>query len=818
MRAPTLTFFALVFVACNLPPSRPEQPADVTPPPPALRGVDAMLLGGFPVPPWQGVASPPAAGALPPKLVEMVPTLFEQGLADPRGCAYREIEIETGSVWGEPPPPSRWRPDRPKQADSWLKRRLRGLGRFSSRSTRKSWGGRDATVRTHGWVLPSREGGKAWAVAWNGLVYPIVGAGVGADLRADVDELAGLERGAHHEYTSRNGSDSANNYRRDRITPEEYNVSYQTPALLKVALLVRLGEPALAKEVWDVILLDRSFGRVTDPYLSFAEEWAWGLFDRAVTAHKRADHELALTTGLQLARVAAPIEIEADRRGFARGAGYDGRGAAHLDFLGQLPALVADEERRVALAPRADLPDAARLAALEPEERVRSLVEHLDEVKARQGGQPGGVALDEDPIVVALIDEGDAAVGPLIDALENDERLTRSVQFWRDFTDDRSLLGVRAAAYEALAAIFGERFSRKASTGDALGGTGVSRWRALAEAARERWGQSKASAGGPRPPPPEAWYEALADDQNPEAWPEAARLIAWPRGVEFSRHASWPKAVFSPPWRRPLVRGESLRDREAPSVGELLERRALDPRASAPSACELGRALDGWGGPVGEPFMKALLARVVAASDGSLDLGPCIAWLALGRKAAGHDEALDAYAAWVAGASPPRSYFDADALEPMALYPTRPSIVAASEALFRRREDWLPLSMAWGEPSVSRERGIVLGRGLVKLGALNDHALAALSDWRHLGALTFGEGGTYMVQDAWGGAKEAGSIDDTEVALKGAKQEVRVADWYAWRLAAGHVDAPSFELYWRRGRRDAALVEMRRWLEAQRAK
>ena len=49
--------------------------------------------------------------------------------------------------------------------------------------------------------------------------------------------------------------------------------------------------------------------------------------------------------------------------------------------------------------------------------------------------------------------EGDRAVTPLIDCLESDTRLTRSVQFWRDFARHRQVLPVREAAFAALTEI-----------------------------------------------------------------------------------------------------------------------------------------------------------------------------------------------------------------------------------------------------------------------------------------------------------------------------------------------------------------------------
>src|SRR5262245_33991890 len=62
--------------------------------PPIFMGDD------MPVPPQQNMPWTPPAEPFPEKLLTATVKLFEQGLADPRGCEYREIEVVAGSVWG----------------------------------------------------------------------------------------------------------------------------------------------------------------------------------------------------------------------------------------------------------------------------------------------------------------------------------------------------------------------------------------------------------------------------------------------------------------------------------------------------------------------------------------------------------------------------------------------------------------------------------------------------------------------------------------------------------------------------------------------
>ncbi len=115
------------------------------------RGAPRLGRPMIPDPPRQKEPWHPPATTLPTSVVDASATLFEQGLADPRGCDYRAIEIGIGSI-------------------------------------RSSEG---EVARTRGWVLPATDGEPTrFAVAWNGLVYPVVSIGEPADLDADVRAIA----------------------------------------------------------------------------------------------------------------------------------------------------------------------------------------------------------------------------------------------------------------------------------------------------------------------------------------------------------------------------------------------------------------------------------------------------------------------------------------------------------------------------------------------------------------------------------------------------------------------------------------------------
>src|SRR6185436_6273925 len=115
----------------------------------------AAFTGVLPQPPQQNAAWQRPESKLPPKLVAAVELLFKQGMADPRGCEYRRIEVVVGNVWN---------------------------------------GGGQGLV-THGWVLPAQKGaGEQFAVCWNGLVYPLMSAAEKADLEKDIAELIAADR------------------------------------------------------------------------------------------------------------------------------------------------------------------------------------------------------------------------------------------------------------------------------------------------------------------------------------------------------------------------------------------------------------------------------------------------------------------------------------------------------------------------------------------------------------------------------------------------------------------------------------------------
>ena len=680
----------------------------------------AVLL--IPAPPQQhGLWHPDPA--IPTNILSAAEKLFEQGFPDPRGCEYREIEVEvSGGVWS----------------------------------------GKARLVNTHGWVLPKKSGTNQFAICWNGLIYPVAKVSGPADLHSEATNSS-------FPRWRRFGFDGSS------AIGEADSVNYSNALSTRVLLLLRCGETAAALTNWRPnpqmmfggSVSGRMPAQLNDPYLEFAGDWAWAMFDRMVSAHQRGAEALALATAQQLAEVQPKIEAECARRGFQRQRDYDyqhqGEEKPYLDFLGQLPLILADLERRAKEGPRTNIVEAGITNYPDQTKRIAALVDDLDLVSARQWGQPGWVNLPEDPIVSLLIQEGDPAVEPLLNCLETDKRLTRSVEFGRDFFRGRTVIPVHDAAKVALLAILRAGFHDDAPE------------------IRAYWDKYKNLKLEDR------WYAILDDDSAAVRWGEAAANIVqpeniqmYPGGLSISKPA--PTNVPVP------MDGEILRAKTNPSVTELMARRALEVPTNNVNAydisagCQMALYLAAWDSAASLPVARKLSRRACSVMRYSgRQLGPLVTKLALARAKAGDPQAFDDYASWIVATSPDELGFSiSDCLEPLRQFATNQILQAAAEKLFDDTNSaWSRLP--WKEMGGDNP----IGSDLVNLPAFRRLLIRELEKTNIGGSFTWRAPGQidYTITNYQSGGYGAVAFPSGTMPTNGTTSELRWCDWVAFSLS-----------------------------------
>jgi hypothetical protein len=725
---------------------------------------------------------------LPASLVNATDSLFSQGMADPRGCEYRAVQVAVGNVWsggGEP-------------------------------------------VATHGWVFPDpQRSPRQFVVCWNGLVYPAVKVGPPADVKADIDGTISRDQDTRKP-KGEQGRDVPD-FR--SMGQEEAAVSFETMATIKVCLLLRAGETDLARQYWEELFRNPAGheSNTAGCYMQIATEWALDAFDRAVCAHMRGDDAVSAAMARLLTAASPQIEGADPGRqapGTPRKPSQNAAGASrrteHLSFLEPLAALLADEERRVnaqskpmPLEQATKIPDQSR--------RIAALIEDFEEIKERQWGQPGGVGVDSSPIVIAIEKEGQSAVEPLIACLENDKRLTRSVSFWRDFSPQRNLIPVTRAAYLAICHILQTHEFGPASNGFNRGG-GPDRKAIIAEV-RAYWAKAKGKS------PADMWYATLKDDgAGSSRWLEAALKIVQP--VDVEARGGWVNDPVRKPGEIPATRGEPLRGKQNPSVSELLAKRIPQVADDYPNgnSDSIFRSHDGarmalafhkWDPKAGFSTLQSQLARskeVFARDRGNQAtmLADDVAELTIASVAKGDQGALKDYAAWIRAQWPSRDNSAIPKMfRPMAQHPDQLEIATAAEALFNDPSSpWFCLPK--GNPyQTFGPDGDMVASPLLCVPAFQKNVLVNLDDKTHVGAVSV-VNGSLQVEMRSGLGFSAGITYPTDPLLPaaGEKREIRVCDWYASHLA--NLDgAPEFEFFWPEKRREEAIKAasefVRRW-------
>ncbi|MGO8744455.1 MAG: hypothetical protein ACLQNE_00565 [Thermoguttaceae bacterium] len=729
--------------------------------------------GKLPVPPRQSMAWTPPASGLPKSLVSAATKLFQEGLADPRGCEYREIEL---FVLYE----TYCRP-----------------------------------LATHGWVLPAPAHGQRFAVGWNGVVCPVTWVGPQADLRKDVLAMIAADAQERAEFGERRDEDD--------LRSDEYGLSLESMHPLKACLLLRLGEGDLAARSWNAWKIGTGFAdpehAADDPYPTLFTWWTNALLDQAVRAHARYDDSLALASLRMLAAVRPAFEAAAEAE--------NARLGEKRDFPPLAAVLLADQQRRLALRKAGNAPPLwthGRSDYWDPKEALRKdLVKHFEKFTDDSKVVPELIHLLEECndsydhlFINVLINVGDDAVEPLLACLENDRRLSRAVC-------GRSVKCVAEVAIEALDGILQTGFNVSGDIGGDSPASAEAR-KALAGEMRAYWKKFKDV------PLAERWYRILGDDTASAAdWLDVARNIT-SSGNSGARYFGPISRKRSGPGQRPVLHGDVLRDKRHPSVTELMIRRVetLSARKEGSDAwfnhplnqaCEMASFLARWDVNAALPVLRrqtqrcrdAIAAHGPAEFARSSGWGPNAARFIITRAEAGDRQALEEYAAWIRGTTP-QTFQDEflEVLSPLWRFPQEKATKELADWLFTDpASPWNPLGR------FERMFGCfdykMIQSPLLAVPAFRQLLLKLLADRTVAGSVAVDHDGKLIVSENdkfrwwWGSSGSRGDSSDPRYPPKGTVLSVRTCDVVAADLHCYDMMRPS-ELYWPEADRDRAVA------------
>lgn len=632
------------------------------------------------------------------------------------------------------------------------------------------WGHEREATEIRGWVLPQKDGEPRWVVAGNGLVYEAVWVGEKANLDKEFEKLFPTEPPEPSHV----------------VHPPE-PIAVATSEL--VSLLLILNRPDLAEP-----LHGKTNARAF--HLPFLSVW----FDQAVTAHMRGDDRTALRVGRALLHELPAFEKRAREAQESQTIREDQGGP--FPYLAPLPTLVQDAERRLRQGARPAL-DIEKLKARPFEEQVQTLVDHLDEVSARQWGQPGGVDIGSDPIVARLIEIGVPAGEPLLEAMEKDTRLTRSVSFGRDFHPGRNLIRVKDAAYAAVRHILEVDQLPVGPNGQPS-----------AKMIREYWAANKGKS------PTDRWFQTLQDDHAGwRRWEEAATRLFDAQGVR--RSGGWVEVRKGPP------KAEALRGRTHPSLSELLDKRAraiafkndenLPPRMMLPTSLRLAIFYKEWDPKGSLPLLRDLTKATATAMEAEYSDQEQLLQQVVPAIVARHEAGdASAWADYVGIMERVRQLpsFRSEFLRPVVLYADDDRIRPVRRMLTTPGSTFDVVGRLVRDPRVAGYDPLLISP-VLKLPEVRQAVLKALDDKRVIGTAWIDARGQGQVEaDGQVGPSQGVRSEPKDPKPKvDEKRPLRAADPVAHALARLR-GAPKFQPYWTPAEKDAAIGELRKFLMA----
>lgn len=636
-------------------------------------------------------------------------------------------------------------------------------------------------VPRHGWLV----GGKL--LGWDGVLYPIVAPGPPADVEADVHAFlappAPPSRTVQEitRYISRSAATRRKEVERRKRSylGEDAVLSVgrgSSPRNLVLVLLERAGHPELAEQV-------RNAWRSSSDsaFQSLATEWINTHYLRAVAAHAAGNDGQAAQWSRTILDALPALREEAARRGVRRGWNpatnkedlpyFTG---GWTDVPSWLQRLAADSQRRLkSPAKPVDLKTLDGIA--DPKKRIAALIDGLENDRS---GSEMYFPQTGDSLLERLAKEGLPAVEPLLACAETDARLTRATTSEsHGFALERQPIPVQRVALRLAARIL------------KVYGIGNSAPK-LRDYAR-RFATI---------PEPLRYRRVLeADDLTGEQWLEAAQAL-----VSYS---------------------DARRSLDAKAISALLARRATQPESRERNAGEFAQAatmalcLDAWSPSDAAPLVWKLarLGRKTLQEENreeqDSNCANRILHLCLARLRAGDPEAAPFLEDWLKGAPPEKwSGFDIPkALEGFWLYPDAPGMKDAAERIFAPGSPWSLARL------LENEQISVFGFGwdiaLLRQPAFRRSAARALADRTNNGEVwRSGESAVFRTNKGGGGRLGNERSADPFSTPENEHRTLRRCDLLASWLATAP-GAPSFRPYWTEARKDAAINELKTFLE-----
>lgn len=472
-------------------------------------------------------------------------------------------------------------------------------------------------------------------------------------------------------------------------------------------------------------------------------------------------------------------------------------------FLSPIDAMGTDASRRLSYSKKLSDPEKIKNQA----ERIAARILLLDQVNVQQHGQPGGVDLASDTRVIALIKEGDAAIEPLLKTLAGDDRLTRSVSFWRDFFPLRNVISVAAAARTALQSLLSVSLTAETRAEEAA-------------AYRSYWLKTKGLSMEER------WMKELENESaGMQRWTDAVKNLFL--RSNSTRIGQWvTTAPITPGEPEPKLKAEVLRKKVNPSLSELLARRSRRFLTAESKgvfdyiySLHFSLYLYQWDPEAALPLLQTSVKATILESrrwggQGNVDIiGPPLAQAVAARHKLGDTAAFQEWFDWIKTKEPIVGNDRGRSLYPLYALRNDPSVQKATDELFAGKDSkWNLRNLAKSDPYAIKHFALSFFIGTQ---SVNEALIDILSDETEIATVSLrGSQMTIKFGNSSLGASvsEEQRSKETHMSMIVGEQPVRVCDYVAY-LIESLKGAPRVALYWPKEERNAGLIKLREYIK-----